>query len=276
MTVIGQILRLARLTFLEAVRQRFFVFVLILSLALIGCATFFGNFNFGASELKFIADFGLGAIFFFGSILSVVAMAQLFFSEIENRTALTILAKPLRRWAFLAGKFGGVMLVLLVFVGFLTALLSAYLAWRQGQLIKVLGSDFPDSQRVQFDGLVIYALLQWIKFGVLASITLLIASFSNTNLFTVVVAFFAQLICQLQYIARDSWQRVENPAVQTLVWLLGKVFPNFQVFNLGELVIFPLKNPISSLDLASAGGYGVIYIMVFLALAVFSFRTREI
>ena len=108
------------------------------------------------------------------------------------------------------------MLLLLVFVGVLAGLLGGYLWWRESQLVYRMGADFPDSQRVQFYGLALYALLQWIKFGVLAALTLLIASFSNTNLFTVVIAFFAQLVCQLQYIAQDSWQKVEAPAAQVL------------------------------------------------------------
>ena len=111
MTALGQVWKIARLTFLEAVRQRFFNFLVLLSLALIGSANFFRQFDFGPQELRFISDFGLGGITFFGSILAIVATAQLFFGEIENRTALTMLAKPVRRWSFIAGKLLGVALL---------------------------------------------------------------------------------------------------------------------------------------------------------------------
>jgi ABC-type transport system involved in multi-copper enzyme maturation permease subunit len=270
---------IGRLTFLEAVRQKFFNFLVLLSLALIGSSLFFRMFDFGASELRFIADFGLGGIFFFGSILSVVATAQLFFSEIENRTALTILAKPVRRWSFIAGKFAGVALLLLVFVAMLTALLGAMMWWREGEIAQRLaeqGGTFPDSERVQLWGLAICGLLQWFKFAVLAAVTILVASFSNTNLYTVVVAFFIELICQLQYIAVDSWKDVQSPALQTVVWLLSKVFPNFQLFSIGELLVFPMSNPVPDIAVAAALGYGVFYVVVILALAVFSFTGREI
>ena len=270
---------IGRLTFLEAVRQKFFNFLVLLSLALIGSSLFFRMFDFGASELRFIADFGLGGIFFFGSILSVVATAQLFFSEIENRTALTILAKPVRRWSFIAGKFAGVALLLLVFVAMLTALLGVMMWWREGEIAQKLamnGGVFPDSERVQFFGLAICGLLQWFKFAVLAAVTILVASFSNTNLYTVVVAFFVELICQLQYIAVDSWKDVQSPALQTAVWLMSKVFPNFQLFNIGDLLVFPMSNPVPHLAVAAALGYGVFYVVVILALAVFSFTGREI
>ncbi len=286
-TALRQVVQIARLTFLEAVRQRFFNFLVLLALALIGSANFFRQFDFSdrSQELRFIADFGLGSIVFFGSILSIVATAQLFFSEIENRTALTMLAKPVRRWSFLAGKVLGVALLMLVFVGLLTTLLGAYLGWREQQLIDIyhqaflkheVDTDFPAAQRVQFGGLAMNALLQWLKFDVLAAITMLVASFSNTNLYTVIVSFFIFLICQLQYIAYDNWTKISSPALRGLAWLLGKCFPNFQLFAVGELLVFPAKIPVPHSAVTAAIGYGLFYLVVFTTLAVGSFRSREI
>jgi ABC-2 type transport system permease protein len=273
---IGHVWRIARLTFLEAVRQRFFNFLILLAVALVGSSYFFRQFNFGASELRFIADFGLGGIFLFGSILSVVAAAQLFFSEIENRTALTILAKPVRRWSFIAGKFLGVALLMFVFIALLTTLLGLCLWWRERQLIVQWGDQFPPSEHVRYWALAFDGLLQWLKFDVLVAVTILIASFANTNLYTVIVSFFVQLICQLQYIANDRWSGIKAAWARPLVWLLGKVFPNFQLFSIGDLAIFPQKVPIPHTALLAAAGYAAIYIVVFLALAVFSFSQREI
>ena len=94
-------------TFLEAVRQKFFNALLLLAIALVASARFFQQFDFGAGELKFIADFGFGALFVFGAVLSVFMTAQLFFNELENRTVQTLLAKPLHRIEFLVGKWLG-------------------------------------------------------------------------------------------------------------------------------------------------------------------------
>jgi len=282
-----QVWQIARLTFLEAVRQRFFNFLILLALALIASAGYFRQLDFRdqSQELRFIADFGLGGIVFFGSILSVVATAQLFFSEIENRTALTMLAKPVRRWSFIAGKLLGVALLMLVFVGVLTTLLGFLLWHREQQLIAIYHdafikgnwlNEYPDAQRVRFVGLAVDALLQWLKFDVLAAITMLVASFSNTNLYTVVVSFFIFLICQLQYIAYDSWQKISFPALRGLVWLLSKFFPNFQLFAVGEFLVFPAKVAVPHSAILAAVGYGALYVVVFATLAVSSFRSREI
>jgi ABC-type transport system involved in multi-copper enzyme maturation permease subunit len=124
-------------TFLEAVRQKLFLFLLLLAAGLVASALFFREFNFGSSELKFIADFGFGALIFFGSALTITTTAQLFFSEIENRTALTLLAKPLWRAEFVFGKFLGVFAVIGVFCALTIGLMLALLYHRESELMSV-------------------------------------------------------------------------------------------------------------------------------------------
>ena len=95
---------IARLTLTEAFRQRFLTVIVLLGIAMIAGVRAMGTFDFGSSELKFTVDLGFGAITFFGTILAVAMTAQLFFAELENRTALTLLARPVRRAEFVFGK----------------------------------------------------------------------------------------------------------------------------------------------------------------------------
>ena len=97
----GRIRLIAGNTLLEAARQKLFNFLLLLAVALVAGAQWFRDFNFGTPELKFLSDFGFGAMAFFGAALTITATAQLFFSEIENRTVLTLLAKPVSRADFM-------------------------------------------------------------------------------------------------------------------------------------------------------------------------------
>ncbi|MEY4488372.1 MAG: hypothetical protein RIQ79_880 [Verrucomicrobiota bacterium] len=261
-------------TFLEAVRQRLFNFLLLLAIGLVASAQFFRDFNFGSSELKFIADFGFGALVFFGSALTITTTAQLFFSEIENRTALTLLAKPIWRAEFVFGKFVGVFAVIGVFCALTIGLMMALLWHREGQLMTIDPESFTSGRIVRYGDLFIVGVLQWLKFGVLSSIVLLIATFSNSNLYTVVTGFFALVICHLQYLARDSWSNVDSLMLRVLVQVLGLIFPNFQLFNLGDEI-----GQGAALDPMLAGRvavYAVAYIAVIGGLAVYSFRNREI
>lgn len=261
-------------TFLEAVRQKLFNFLLLLAVGLVASAQFFREFNFGSSELKFIADFGFGALVFFGSALTIATTAQLFFSEIENRTALTLLAKPLWRAEFVFGKFLGVFAVIGVFCALTIGLMMALLWHREGQLMAADPESFASGRIISYSDLLIVGLLQWIKFGVLTSIVLLIASFSNTNLFTVVTGFFVLVICHLQYLARDAWGKVDNALVGAVVKALSFVFPNFQLFNLADNV--GQNSGVDGEVALHVAGYGLAYIVVIGGLAVYSFRNREI
>lgn len=263
-------------TFREAVRQKFFNFLLIFSVGLILSSHFFRQFDFGGSELKFIADFGWGGIVLFGSVLSIVATAQLFFSEIENRTALTLLAKPVARWEFLVGKFAGIFLLLAIFAGVMVVLLGLVLFWRETTLMGLRPDDFPDGRHVSYGGMLVMGFLQLLKFGILVAITMFISSFSNTNLFSVVVAFFVMLICQLQYIARDHWSDIEWLPLRYFVGFLGSVFPNFQLFNVGDFLMFAEGYALTSGAVVRIILYGLVYIVFFNFLSVWSFRKREI
>jgi ABC-type transport system involved in multi-copper enzyme maturation permease subunit len=261
-------------TFLEAVRQKLFNFLLLLAVGLVASAQFFREFNFGSSELKFIADFGFGALIFFGSALTIATTAQLFFSEIENRTALTLLAKPLWRAEFVFGKFLGVFAVIGVFCALTIGLMVALLWHREGQLMAVNPDDFANGRLIAYGDLLVVGLLQWLKFGVLTAIVLLIASFSNTNLFTVVTGFFVLVICHLQYLARDQWSNVDSVLLSGTVRVLSLVFPNFQLFNLADEI--GQGTGVSGEVALRVAGYGVAYIAVIGGLAVYSFRNREI
>lgn len=270
----GRLGLIAGNTFLEAVRQKLFLFLLFLAIGLVASALFFREFNFGSSELKFIADFGFGALIFFGSALTIATTAQLFFSEIENRTALTLLAKPLWRAEFIFGKFLGVFAVIGVFCALTVGLMLALLWHREGQLMAIAPDSFEAGRIVAYGELLVVGVLQWLKFGVLTMIVLLIASFSNTNLFTVVTGFFVLVICHLQYLARDAWGNLDNTVAALGVRVLGLVFPNFQLFNLADSAG---QGAGVSTDLAlRVAAYGLAYIAVIGGLTVYSFRNREI
>lgn len=263
-------------TFLEAVRQKFFNALLLLAVALLGSSVFFQQFDFGSSELKFLTDFGFGAVFFFGSILSIVLTTQLFFNELDSRTALTLLAKPIHKLEFLAGKFLGAYLLMFCFTLVLSAVLALVLFWRETVLMGQASEAFADGRLLRYGDVFVFGFIQWIKFGILAALTLFIGSFAQTNLYTIVVAFFVLLICQLQYIARDAYLGMESGAARWLVQGLGWIFPNFQLFNLGDQLVYQVEQPLACGALVTLAGYGLAYTLAFVLLAQLNFRSREL
>jgi ABC-type transport system involved in multi-copper enzyme maturation permease subunit len=267
---------IARITFLEAVRQRFFAFLLVLGVAMVLSSVSFRVFDFGHGELKFIADFGFGGMFFFGSVLAVVMTAQLFFSEIDNKTALTLLAKPLSRWEFLFGKFAGAWAMLGVFVFVLAGLLGLVLWSRETELLALAEQTGRIPATFSLSGLAWYALLQWLRLGVVIAVVLSISALARTFLFAVVVGSLAVVAGQLQWIAQDAVLKpTDSPLYEAFLWLTTRLLPNLQQFNLGDaLVLGSAGVP------AGATGEvvlsGLLYVAAYLALGAVVFRRREI
>ncbi len=265
---------IAQNTLREAARQKLFAFLLLLALGLVLGARWFRDFNFGAPELKFLADCGFGAMAFFGAALTIAATAQLFFSEIENRTALTLLAKPVWRTEFVVGKFLGVAALAAAFCGLLTTLLLTVLWWREGQLMEEFSENFTQGRVVSYGLVALGGFMQWLKLAVLAAFALLIASFAQTQLFTVVTGFFVLVICHLQYLAQDAYARASEGFGRTIGGLLANIFPNFQLFALADSLSAADAPPTA--HVVRVVVYALGYVAVACGLAVFSFRQREI
>jgi ABC-type transport system involved in multi-copper enzyme maturation permease subunit len=273
---LSRCLWIARITFLEAIRQRFFAFLFVLGGVLVLSSGAVRAFDFGHSELKFIADFGFGGLFLFGSILGVVMTAQLFFAELDNRTALTLLAKPLGRGEFLVGKYLGTWAVLGVFVAVLAALLAMMLGVRAAELAGIAAERRLPPPECDLGGLAVAALLQWLRLGVVVAVVLAVAAAARTFLFAVVVGALAILAGQLQWLSQELLLKPADAGPgRAALWILTHLLPNLQQFNLGDvLVLAPAQVPAGTLPWVFASG--VAYIAAFLTFAAFLFRRREI
>lgn len=266
------ILLIARNTLAEALRQKLLAAIVLVAAALVLGVQGLREFNFGAPELKFIADFGLGALGIFGPILAITAGTQLFLGELESRTALTLLAKPVRRTDFIAGKLAAILLLNALFCGLVLALLAIVLKQRE------LALDVPAGENVM-EGMAAFPYLdllaagvaQWFKLAVLSAWVLLIASFARTQLYTLVAGFLLFGICQLQSFAQQAWSRSLHWFPQLASASIGWLFPDFQVFELGDrlgLIDGPL--------FARVVGYGSIHLAALALLAAVAFRQREL
>jgi len=267
---------ISRVTFLEAVRQRFFAFLLVLSAAMVLSSVSLRVFDFGHGELKFIADFGFGGMFFFGSVLAVVMTAQLFFSEIDNKTALTLLAKPLSRAEFLLGKFFGAWAVLGVFVVVLAGLQGAVLWAREQELLVAAEQAGKVPATFSLVGLAQLVLLQWLRLGVIIAIILAISALARTFLFTVVVGSLAVVAGQLQWIAQDAFLRpTDSAAYAAFLWVSTRLIPNLQQFNLADALVLgsSVVEPGAVLAVLLSG---LAYLVAYLTVGALIFRRREI
>lgn len=63
---------------------------------------------------KLLKDLGLSTLFVVGLFLAGFGATGVVSQEIENKTVLTVVSKPIGRWVFIAGKFAGIAAALVI------------------------------------------------------------------------------------------------------------------------------------------------------------------
>jgi ABC-type transport system involved in multi-copper enzyme maturation permease subunit len=142
--VSARILHIASNTFREAVRDRVLYNLIAFALLMSGAAILVGQISIGIEQLV-VVNLGLSAVSLFGVVIAIFIGIGLVSKEIEKRTLYTVLARPVRRWEFIVGKFFGLAGTLLVNtlcmgVGVLAALLyvSRHLQAADGWILVAL------------------------------------------------------------------------------------------------------------------------------------------
>jgi ABC-type transport system involved in multi-copper enzyme maturation permease subunit len=248
-------------TFREAVRDRVLYNLVFFALLMMLAAILVGGISIGIEELV-IKSLGLSAISVIGLLIAVFIGVGLVYKEMDKRTLYALLAKPVRRWEFLLGKFGGLVLTLAVNTLAMAAGLFAALLYVKHNLERT------DAVLL----IAIYFIL--LKLTLVVALALLFSCYSTPLL--------AILYTSALYIAglfveemRTFHSTTANPAVEALLRGLSYLLPNFENFNVMAAAAHGREIP-GALVLQNtvyAALYSVIVLLV--AAAVFSRRNLK-
>ena len=192
----GRVAAIAANTFTELTRLKTFYVLLLFALLLIGNSIFMAQLTF-QQEFQVLKDIALGSMSIFTSLLAVMATARLIPQDLEDRTIYTILAKPVPRFEYLAGKLAGVLLLLTLSVIIMSILFYVVLSIREqivlGETMRQMSAAPPEQmaealrivRASAFDlnlgpGIAII----YVKGCLLASLTLFVSTFATTSIFT--------------------------------------------------------------------------------------------
>jgi len=276
---LGRVGTIAANTFTEALRQKVYNILLIFALVVIASASFFSQFTF-SEQLKFVKDFCLGAISIFGTLIAIVGTAQLLPAEMENRTIYTILAKPVRRFEFLLGKYGGSLLLIFLSLLVMAVMFGAALFFKENRLVAETMRDTNLTAEQAADAVARIRAEAWdpdvgkgmllifVKQALLAAVTLLISTFSTSMVFNVAVGFMVFFAGHLRAAAMEMLG-----GSRVVAWLL-QVIPDLAAFNVADDII--LGNAIPWGHVALVAMYGIAYTSVVVAAAYLLFADREI
>lgn len=267
-------------TFLEAVRQKVFAVLLIFALALIGGANYFAEFSF-QEQFKFLKDLGYATISLTGLLVGLLGAAQLIPAEIERRTILTALCRPLRRWEFVVGKYLGLVSLLGVMLGIMGAVFFGVILWKEAQLVAMEGGDGAAVQAIQMESrdprLWQAFVLIAAKLFVVCGIAVFFSTLATSTTFVIAMTLMVYLIGHLQSVAREQWLESGEQVgwwLQGFLALVAWLVPDFNLYSLiDEIVAGNLVRWSATLEVVAYSG---VYVGVLLAAAAWLFEGRDL
>ena len=216
-----------------------------------------------------------------GLLVGLLGAAQLIPAEIERRTILTALCRPLRRWEFVLGKYLGLVALLGAMLGIMAAIFWAVLRWKEAQLLGAEGGEAAVAQAIQAEArdprLWQAFVLIGAKLFVISAIAVFFSTVATSTTFVVAMTLMVYFIGHLQSVAREQWLE----SGQTAGWILkgflagvALLVPDFNLYNLiDEIVAGNLVHWRATLEVA---GYSVLYVSVLLATAACLFEGRDL
>jgi hypothetical protein len=118
MSFLEQFFAITRNTFLESIRQPVVFVIAVTATLFIVLSLALATFTLESDQQMYI-DIGLSSVFLAGVIGSAFIATNVLTREIENKTVLTVVSKPVPRPIFIFGKFVGAAVCLLVLMTYL-------------------------------------------------------------------------------------------------------------------------------------------------------------
>ena len=194
-----------------------------------------------------------------GSLLAAWAAADAVHTEMKSGTILAVMARPVKRWEFLLGKYFGVLLLMASYVVAMVGL-SFLLAWMGGQRV-------PSALWLLF----VYPMVRYAIYAALAMLVATVAHPVITWAFTLLLGVGATMVVP----------GPDEPASWALRWLktaLYYVLPSTHFLSEDRFLIIKHQ----ALRQAHWGEhaitllYGLNYALVLLLLAMWSFHYRSL
>lgn len=244
--------------FREVVRDRILYIIGFYALILSVAIRLLPEFA-AATEDKIFLDFGLAAMSVLGLIVAVFVGTGLVNKEIEQRTILVLISKPISRIEFIVGKHLGLSAVLALLIAGMTAI---YLALMQFGIPYPLGS------------ILLAALFLFFQLSLISAIAIMFGVFTSSVLATLLsfaVYFMGNFSQDLVELGRLS----KNPGLQRLTQGLYLVLPDLSRLDLKNQAVYGSELLPNLVTLIANASYGLVYTVLLLAIAVLIFSRRE-
>jgi ABC-type transport system involved in multi-copper enzyme maturation permease subunit len=250
---------LATNVFREVVRDRILYIIAFYGLIVVASMRLLPEFA-ASTEDKMLPDFALAFMSGLGIIVAIFIGTGLVNKEIEKRTILMLIAKPISRSEFIAGKFFGLSAVLTVLVVAMTAIMITCL-----QIAKV-------SYSVQAITIALIFLL--LQLCLIAAIAITLGVFTSSLLATA-LTFGIYLMGTITQDLLKLGNLSRNPVIERITQVIYLILPDLSRLDFKNEAVYGLQALPNSTILLFNASYSIFYSVMLLGLAILIFSKRE-
>jgi ABC-type Na+ efflux pump permease subunit len=283
------------LTFREAVVQPIYSLLLALGVAILLIFGVLPFFTLGEDTTMY-KSVGLDVVLLIVLVSTLFATSKSIFDEIEDRTMLTLMSKPVKKWEVIVGKYLGIILSAALAVAILGATLIVCTCFRIPNDYQLQSNALDDRIRAQISdwrwmhsyGLLPSLILVWLQVSVLAAISVALSTrFSLVvNLPAVILIYIAGNLTRFLY-PLDT----RPVGVRVFGRVAAALLPFLQTFDLRSQAVYrEVAVPHTAFAhspgaiaprflwayLAVAALYAIAYATFALGSGLFLFQTREL
>jgi ABC-type transport system involved in multi-copper enzyme maturation permease subunit len=255
----GRTFVLAKNVFKEIVRDRILYIIGFYALFLAISLRAFPEFSAGTEDKMFL-DFGLAVIHALGLIVAIFVGTGLINKEIEKRTVLVLIAKPISRSEFITSKYLGLSAVLAVLVTTMTAIYLGFLQF----------GNIPYS----ITSILIGAVFLFLQLSLIIAIAITLSVFTSPLLATA-LSFAIYLMGNITQDIVKFGRLSRNSGIETLTQGLYLILPDLSRLDLKNDAVYGLQALPDTMVLITNAGYGLLYSFMLLAVAILIFSQRE-
>jgi ABC-type Na+ efflux pump permease subunit len=287
-----------RYTFLEAVLQPIYSLLLALGAAILFIFGLLPFFTLG-EDTKMFKSVALDVILLLVLLATLFATSKSIYEEIEDRTMLTLMSKPVRRWEVMIGKYLGIVLAAALGVAILgvVVILGTWLRIPTDYLLNasslndLVRNQIWDYRLMHISGLLPQLVLTWLQISVLAAVGVALSTrFSLVvNLPTVIILYLAGNLTRFLIPIAGGPLAGKSEALQIVGRAVGLVLPYLGTFDLKDMTVLstvkvgsfaadPQAVPLALLwgYVGMAALYAISYCTFVLGAGMWSFQRREL
>jgi hypothetical protein len=252
---------IARATTKEAVRQPVFLLLMAISIVILLLNTWIPFFSLG-DDVKMLKDCGLATILIAGLLMAIWTSSTSVAEEIEGKTAMTLLSKPINRRQFVVGKYVGIMNAVGLMLLPIALCFLGLIFYKVGYDARESGGEMPiGAERWPVVLQIVPGLIMiFLEVGVLAAISVAIST-RLPMVVNMVTCFSIFVIGHLTPVLVEQ-NVLQIEFVSFMARVIAVILPHLEIFNMQTAVATGAMVPVDYL------GYAILYCAAYSTAAI--------